>query len=388
VTHFRTQLAKVYPACSSLSQPILRLVRMRAGADRTNVEYAWPPTLVRPAGVRLVYLDLNHWIALAKAARGHTDGQRHVEALGALRAASSRGDVVLPLSASHYMEMSGIRNERHRVDVAAVMEELSGFATLLDRTIVMRLEIEAALDRIRPRPQPYAQVRLVGHGVGHAFGMVGGLRFRNRDGDDVTDDVRSEWKDGSEAFDKLMTDAECRLDRSSLRGPSQEEEPELRAVGWDPTVARRMAQRRAAGERELAGRLEAEPRWRRGRLRDVVSARYVAFEVLDIFNEALAARGLSADTFGTDTESFRRFVDSMPSADVHVTLLTESHRSTSTLWTTNDIFDLDALSTAVPYCDIVVTERRATHMLHRAGVPVRLSTRVVATLPELQELLA
>lgn len=35
----------------------------------------WPPTLRRPlTGRPIVYLDLNHWISLAKAAAGHADG--------------------------------------------------------------------------------------------------------------------------------------------------------------------------------------------------------------------------------------------------------------------------------------------------------------------------
>jgi hypothetical protein len=50
----------------------------------------------------------------------------------------------------------------------------------------------------------------------------------------------------------------------------------------------------------------------------------------------------------TDVDSVRRLVDAMPSADVAVTLFTEYHRDATFKWRRNHIFDIDALSVAVP----------------------------------------
>jgi hypothetical protein len=49
---------------------------IRTGAERTDVAVLWPSRLLRPQHTRLVYLDLNQWIGLAKAAVGHRDGKR------------------------------------------------------------------------------------------------------------------------------------------------------------------------------------------------------------------------------------------------------------------------------------------------------------------------
>jgi hypothetical protein len=358
---------------------------VRAGLRRSETEYVWPTALVPPPeSVRLIYLDLNHWIGLAKAAVGHRDGDRHRDALEAVREAKRSGSYTFPLSAEHYMEMSGIAHPRQRFDVAAVMEELSEFASLVSRTIVMRLEVEAAVDALaRPRPQPYAAVPVLCQGVLQAFGKRGGLRVRDESGEDVTEAVRREWRGGPEQFDAWQADAERQLDRSVLRGPTDAEAPELRAVGWDPTTARRGANQRAAQEREQADRLAAEPRWRRGRLRDVVSARYVALEINEMLAQALADRQLDLEDVLPDAESARRFVDSMPSADVCVSLTAAAHRNPQTKWTGNDVFDIDALSVAVPYCDLVVTERHARHPLEVSGAPGRCGTTVMATLAEL-----
>src|SRR5215211_4633925 len=83
--------------------------------------------------------------------------------------------------------------------------------------------------------------------------------------------------------------------------------------------------------------------------------------------DALAGRHLDLEDLFTDLESARRFVDSMPSADVCVSLMTAAHRNPETKWTGNDMFDIDALSVAVPYCDVVVTERHARHVLTVSG---------------------
>lgn len=316
---------------------------------------------------------------------GHRDGARHRDALEALKEMKRSGRYAFPLSAEHYMEMSGIVDPRHRFDVAAVMEELSAFASLMSRTVVMRLEIEAALDAMaHPRPQPYPPVPVLCQGVLQAFGKRGGLRIRDASANDVTDVVRREWRGGTAQFDAWQANAERQLDRSVLRGPTDAEAPKLRALGWDPTTARRGANKRAAQEREQAERLAAEPRWRRGRLRDVISARYIALEINEILAEALAARQLSLEDVFAEAESARRFVDSMPSADVCVSLLTAAHRNPQATWTGNDIFDIDVLSVAVPYCDFVVTERHARHILESAGVPKRAGTAVMATLDDLE----
>jgi hypothetical protein len=58
-----------------------------------------------------------------------------------------------------------------------------------------------------------------------------------------------------------------------------------------------------------------------------------------------------------------------------------------TKWTPNDLIDVGYLSCAVGYCDIVVTERKWTHMLNQSDAPKRLGTTVISDLNDLTELL-
>lgn len=114
-----------------------------------------------------------------------------------------------------------------------------------------------------------------------------------------------------------------------------------------------------------------------------MAARYLALEIHTALNEASSQRGIDFPALFSDPDAARHFTDSMPSADVWITLLTARHRNPQTRWTANDIYDADALSVAVPYCDFVATERHAAHLLHAADLPKRTATTVVTTLDEL-----
>jgi hypothetical protein len=81
-----------------------------------------------------VYLDLNHWIALAKAQVGHPGGARFVKCLDHLHEAADADALILPLGITHYTEVANITDVRQRADIANTMAVLSGFTTLAGRS--------------------------------------------------------------------------------------------------------------------------------------------------------------------------------------------------------------------------------------------------------------
>ena len=348
--------------------------------------YMWPETLRLPARPpKLVYLDLNHWVALAKAHTGHPGGGQFGDALAACVDASDRGVAVFPISDSIYMEVSKIGQYRQRRDLRNVIERVSGYRVVTSRVIVTEHEVDGLLNRlVGPSPNPINTMDYLDWGVARAFGKVGGFRIKSRDNDeDVTDEVRSQHPAGPEAFDLAMMKAELELNRSVLDGPTTEEVPEMRGLGWDPMAAFEAASRRAAQETEQVELFNADASWRRGRIRDVVAAREVIIEINSMLWRGLSARGTDLESAFSDPEAARRAFDSMPSFDVSVSLKTAYHRDPSHRWKPNDIQDIDALSSTVPYCDIVVTDREAASHLVQTGVSDRLQTTVLSNISDL-----
>ena len=77
----------------------------------------------------------------------------------------------------------------------------------------------------------------------------------------------------------------------------------------------------------------------------------------------------------------------MPTFDVAVTLKTSYHQNPNHPWTRNDMFDIDVLSTVLPYCDVVVTDKAMRSHVDRTGLANRLDIDVLSNLDDLVEML-
>jgi hypothetical protein len=350
----------------------------------------WPVTLRLPVRApTLVYLDLNHWIALAKAHAGHPDGVRHVAHLQACLDAAAAGRAAFPISDSVLIEITNIGNHRQRRSLREVIEPLSGFRVITGRDVIFTHEIEAMLDLVvGASPRPINVMDYLDWGVARAFGMVGGFRVRrDPSGADVTAEARAQHAEGPEAFDRLLNDAEWALQRSVIDGPSLEEESELRALGWRPHPTSEVTESRLRQEIEQVARFNAHPRSRQEHLRDAVAAREVLIELNPTISEGIHDRGASLDDIFTDPDVTRRLTNAMPSFDVTVTIKAAYHRNPQHRWKRNDIHDIDALGSTVPYCDIVVTDTAVATHIRSAGLPERFDTEVLHDLDALVRLL-
>lgn len=312
--------------------------------------------VVRPQ-MPLVYLDMNHFIELARA-RVEVNMARHgySELLDATTRAAREHRALFPLSGEHLWEMSAIKSPQQRRDVADVMEELSGFNYLFGRTEIAQLEIEAGVADIFDEHADPLMFPLVRPTFGQAFGMQGGMSIRNEDGSDGSFKARKEM--GDSKYDEFVRKANYTIERSMLDGPSDEEVPILRAqYGYTPEKSREGHTSRLAFELDLSERLAKDPRWRRGRLRDVVSAREVAHEWLHAINRVNEQRASDGKPQLDGDDNFRRLMAAMPHSQVAISIKTNYHRDPTHHWDTNDITDIDAASIAYAYCDALFTDK-------------------------------
>ena len=345
--------------------------------------------VMRPR-IPLVYLDLNHFIELARTVAGAKNVPAGYPALlDAARSAAAENRALFPLSESHLWEITAISDPKQRRSIAGVMEELSGFNYLLGRPSLAQLEIEAGIEDIFDETSPLPPLPLVRPTFAWAFGRRGGMTIRNGEGKDAEGSARQRM--GDEKYEAFIQHANYTVERGMLDGPSDEEVTHLRAqTNYAPEVARASHQSRLDYELDLSTRLQKDPQWRRGRLRDVVSAREVIHEWLDAINRVNEDRvneGRPPLALG-DEANARRVMASMPHSQVAISIKTRYHQNPAHRWTTNDITDIDAMSVAYAYCDAVFTDKAVRSALADSRELRTIDTYLPRTPPELADWLA
>ena len=374
---------------------------MSEGRTRVDLPYTFPLNVRRPDAL-LVYLDLNHWISLSKWISGHKDGPRYKTVFDACTTAVNEGHAEFLISLPLIMEIDAIRNRQQRLWLRKVLERVSRFRAVLPRDVIAALEFEQVLAsqlvnmRLRTAPLDY-----VGNGVGWASGLRFDPSVIDERGRDVTVETFSRMPPGLRMFvaPKYISDW---MTKMIIEGPANlSEEKELRTNGWSPEGLRDLFDERVRLETQLVSdfderqaRESSAVNWRKGRLRDVVSARQFLHGAFEIFTAVLDQQELTLedvfDMSGTPSalRHNRRITDAMPTFDVAVTLKASYHRNPCHPWRRNDIFDIDAMSTVLPYCDVVVTDRAMASHIEQNKLARRLNTKVLASLDDLAEQLA
>jgi hypothetical protein len=321
----------------------------------------WAPVM-RPLAP-LLYLDINHYIELARVAGGKSTPAGYERLFHEVKRAVTQERVVVVLSSEHPYEMLGIKDPKQRAAVAAVMEEVAKFRYLLGGPELAQLEFEAGIAAGLQERLPEIPYPLVRQTALWAHGRKGGLTVRDSAGNDVTEQARQEVGPGK--FDRMVRWGEFELERLILRGPTDEELPDLIARGWDGPSALASRESRLAFEQDTSRVLAENPKWRRGRLRDLISGREFVHEWLDMMGRVQlerASRGLPPIPDGR----MHVVMAGMPKVQVAISMKTRYHRNPEHEWSVNDITDIDAMSVAFAYCDCLLTDNAARANLEAA----------------------
>lgn len=276
----------------------------------------------------------------------------------------------VPISAAHYMET--YQRPRSRQRLAALMAELSRFHAIAGPPDVLPAELDTYLHKRYRKPTEPRPLRVFGRGV--AFALGADLpSFRIRDALPRPPGERAR-------FERVAGDV---LEFWMLSGPPDD----VPIPGWDENRGcREFGERQLAHEQALRQALVKEGPATPKKVHDFVAAT----ELLDIrepLNEALEYAGITnADSPNLDTaEGLTALLRALPSRDVIFDLRRLRHADGEARWEANDLNDLGALSVALPYCDVVVTEKQWRHLACQAGIPERYGTIVLDNLGSLPQ---
>ena len=358
----------------------------RNGQSAKHAAYIWPRTLDTYDPDRtVIYLDLNHWIALARAYTDHPGGVQHKEVLSLCMNAVDSGLAVFPITSLLIMEIANINKPRQRRDLQETIERISQYRAILSLPEIRKHELEATLTAAGfPSTRPIGPQKYLTHGILAATGVPDQIRIVDAHGDDRTSMVRAGHPRGPAFFDSVVQDARRDLNRSIIRGPAASERERFRRRGWKPQATLQGAKGTASHEGKLANVLTENPSWRqRDKLRRVTVANQVLYELKEMLEDACNQRHIGLHDLGDCPEDRQRLMEAMPSFDVQISLKAACLENPRRIWRSNDIYDIYALSATLPYCNIVVADKAMVAQSRRSGLTDRLSTTVLSGLSEI-----
>jgi hypothetical protein len=310
---------------------------------------------------KCLYLDQNKWIDLAKAHYGKPDGEPFQECLEAVRAGVKAGKLVLPFSVVNAIEGMLPRDAGRRARLARFIVELSGNRTIAPEDLVCRLEIANAITRLYGR-ETVREVRgvVVQTGVGHLMGMD----IRVPGAPAVQHQLDAFLKSEELSVNFLVGSGEKRdlIDRSRSG--------EAHAVGI-------FEQDRAAlSGMSLGARRKME-----------LNSLLINPKTIGTYRGAVDA---ALQEVGATIEDFRSrvagemeavgFLAGIPNLDVLLTLRTLRDQDKVRPIAHNDMRDLDWLSVALPYSNVVVSENYWGHQVQAAGLDAKYRTTLLTDL--------
>jgi hypothetical protein len=322
-------------------------------------------------GVKRIYLDQNKWIDLARAVNGADGGERFEDARLILTAGVSSGDLSLPLSSAHYMETQNRREWNSRRRLGQTMLAFSKLQTIAPPDALLPPELDRAIvslygSALKPRP-----LQVFGSGVAHAFA-------EDFEPWRVPDEQRASIADPG-ALERQANDL---LQRAALLGPT----PGMEAAGipdFDPFSHLEVGERYAESKEKLRAIRVAE-RWNSGERSMRVARAQAITDHQEPIEEALTRAGLTIDVLiDSEQEGMGAFVEAVPTILTSSELERHRHVASQKPWERQDLNDIGALSVAIPYCDIVVTERFWTDAAERSELPEKFGTVVTSDLAEL-----
>ncbi|MCU1497591.1 MAG: hypothetical protein JWM47_1544 [Acidimicrobiales bacterium] len=320
-----------------------------------------------------VYLDQNHWVNLARAASSPHSPESHRQALQVLRNGVDGCMFEVVLSATNYLELWHRNRWSSRHDIAKLMAELSGFRSIAPIHSIIRWELEAAAIGASLPP---VRDRAFGSGANHAFASATG-RFRLVERAwSPTEPEGAPTHEGSADLLFLQYTHSRMWEWLNLAGfpsdsgplgegpdgPWPEHEADLRPE-------HRHGTRDAHDEAALIDWIRSVGL--EGDIRSVVVMNNL-MDNREVILGILKAAGIPAQRL-TDS-AWRALHDSCWSLWTNATLRALRLEDPSFPIEQYDRTDLLSLSTCVPYCDVVLTEKRLAHLANRAGCYERFGT--------------
>ena len=323
---------------------------------------------LKPNSPKIVFLDQNAWIYLAQ---GHYGVNRAFSEVAKLAVNASEDErVIFPLYIGHFAETAKNKKMERRERLSQFMVKLSKGNTLLPSNIAIEREIECACLQAITGETIDLLPWLLGKGYAHMMGSSG---------------VQVEW-DGVvpkeiEKINKMLSDkmldpktfvalVNCGIDKQQLKELTDNADKTV-------TLVEDIRKRNAGIPKASRYKTEVVMYFDNSLLKRIVDF---------MLSKQLSPKLL--DPVFSNKDSLIRFFRTMPSNYCLFELSYFRDMQPQRKIQSNDMNDLMSLCLAIPYCDVVVTERQWANGANQRGIDKEYKTLVLGSVTDLKSALS
>lgn len=319
--------------------------------------------------MNIVYLDQWVYVELLRTYKGKAPQYpKYVEICKRIIESSHDGINKFPFSLAHVIETIKRKKLSSRKELFKFIFDLSGFYTIRPWTQVINLEIRnSILKSLNAEPKDLSDI-VFGNELSHCIGGKTELESKHSN-KEVPTEIQEK------AFDlfrdsELMSDMFCQdkpIEFFESLFPQQNE------------LARKLEDLRKKDYFQLDKKKRM----------DLNDARFILEVIQDDFIRTLMEFKLDPKIYiqniFSSKESTMAFLRTIPTAYTFHVLNVARNQNISRPIEPNDFWDLGSLAIAIPYCDVVVTEREWSNILNQKKIGELYGTKITHRIEDLSE---
>jgi len=314
---------------------------------------------------KVIYLDQKDWIDIARIYYGESSGQE-MKLVEKVLEASEKGQAIFPLSISHLDETMRISNTKRKNRLASLMVKISkgySFQPYVDP--IIGAEVKNIVLRKLGLPTLNIRDYVLGQGISHLLGATPEFVPRNETkSSELPEDIKKKLLD-------LLESPETMEFALKQRKPKSIDQ-----------INRSYVERMEKIRKELSGIKDNDLRHRTFLARNMFEM--VAPKLAKILYESSLPKDFIIKEKST-REDINKLLDNIPTALCLFTLVYQRDQQLQRPIKANDFNDIWFLTLAIPYSDIVITDKMFASLSRRAKLDRKCSTIILKSISELGE---
>lgn len=321
----------------------------------------------------IIYFDQRVWIDLLKSHKG-IKGYEHLQDIyNIVLKSSQERNHIFPLSFYHLIETQKRKKKESMEELFEFIFTITHLNSIRPFASIYHLEVNLAISKQLGLETIDLKPFIFGWGIGHCFDSKEEILDKET-GKQVSKEMREEIL--TKAYNpKLLAKVLSSQDFN------------------EPIENIKLEDERLAKNLEIARIKEYSHPDKRKR-KDIDDARFLTTTMQKYILEGIRSYTIRKinpkqfmDNVFSSKESALSFLQDIPSAYVFHILNYARNNNKSRSIKPNDLYDLGALSLAIPYCDIVVTEREWANILIQKGIDKLYNTKIIYDISKLKGLL-